>query len=232
MATEEQVFGEAPVGLVPVELDPEEDVSWHRKRAVADDADATQEGEDPELGMLTNEVRHARWQARKPVIEHLTEGIVKVPATDDSPEQLVPLFSEGERIVVECRSAFLNGSPWIYTLVGKVVSIDDESGEVRMFDEESDRAYPKTRLVSFHSDLFRFRLAPPRGNPFNVTLAKAHERKLAAEVKAQEAGEPVVKKGRGRPAGQKNRPKEVIKAEKEAYRQAMIAKKAARKARR
>jgi len=105
------------------------------------------------------------------------------------------------------RTDLLNGCPWLYTLVGKVRSIDDDTGLVTLWDEDSDQRNPMCRYVSFKSSLCIFKLAPVRGNPFDAA-------KIARVLPPRVPGEK--KRGRGRPKGSKNRPKEVIQAERAA----------------
>jgi hypothetical protein len=170
-----------------------------------------EDGEAQEEMSLSREQRHARWQSRKPGILHLSEGVTVTEL--DGETTYLPLFDVGSRIVVEIRTSLLKGSPWLETLVGKVRSIDDEAGLVSILDEDTDARLPAVRWVSFKDGLHDFRLAPARGNPFDAAAAKRIERELA-KAAAIAAGQ--VKRGRGRPPGSRNRPKEVIQAEKEA----------------
>jgi hypothetical protein len=186
--------------------------------------------------------RLARWQSRRPRIDHLPTGSVHVPVMlddDGSVEalaQVLPIFDVGDRIVVERRTDLLDGQPWLDTLVGRVFSIDDDTGVVCMLDEESDPRCPVRRYVSLRNELHDVRLAPARGNPFNAGLARAQlkeqERQRQAKLLQEQGLEAPAKRGRGRPAGSKNRPKEVVAAEKEQYRQEQVQKREERRKRR
>lgn len=154
-------------------------------------------------------VRKARWLARRPPIEHLKDAVVRTKLAGNE-DVVVPLFDVGDRIVVDCRTTWLKGEPWLYTVVGRVRSIDDDTGIVTLFDEESDPRLPQVRFVSFKDNLHILKLAPARGNPFDVSKIA----KVMKQVVAEQNGEK--KRGRGRPKGTLNRPKEVIAAEKEA----------------
>lgn len=172
---------------------------------------------DMEEAGLSDEQRRQRWLSRRPRIDHLKDAIVEVEAAEGTGTERVPLFDVGDRIVVDVCTSWLRGNPWIYTIVGKVRSIDDETGLVTMWDEDSDRYCPKLRYVNFkgeHSHLRTFKLAPAHGNPFTITAIRQASR---PEPKP---GDPP-KRGRGRPKGSKNRPKEVIQAEREAYKKMM-----------
>jgi hypothetical protein len=153
---------------------------------------------------LDSAARHARWQSHRPRIAHLKDGVTV--AELDGQRTWVPLFDVGQRIVVEVRTRFLKDDPWLHTIVGKVRSIDDDTGVVTMFDEDTDVRLQAVRYVSFKDELQTFKLAPERGNPFDATKVR-----VKPELKPGE-----VRRGRGRPKGSSNRPKEVIQAEREA----------------
>lgn len=195
-------------------------------------------------GLLSDEARYARWQARKPPTAHLQEAIVWPPGMSVP----VPAFDVGTRVVVEQRSSFLDPrpdpldeastvrEPWLRTVVGTVTEIDDEAGLFWVNDEASDQRWPRINCFSF--DPRRgcvVLMAPARGNPFDVSAVLAAAR--AAQRAAREAEDATLrasgqKRGRGRPPGAKNRPKDVVKAEREALRKIRAEKAAKRAARR
>jgi len=160
---------------------------------------------------MPDDKRRAAWQARRPNIDHLADGVAEHEGT------FLPLFDVGDRIVAEVKTEFLkhvDGTiPWIYTLIGKVRSIDDDTGIVSLWDEGSDARNPMVRWVTVRTPaLICIKLAPTRGNPFDA--AKARVKAPVAPSTAPD-GTPT-KRGRGRPPGTRNRPKEVIAAEKAA----------------
>lgn len=155
-------------------------------------------GED----LISNEARFERWQARRPNIDHLASGV----HVDPGDGSVVPLFDVGDRIVVDRRTTLLRGTPWLETIVGKVRSIDDDTGLVTVWDEDSDPRNPPCRYTNFKDALHIFKLAPARGNPFEPPPPPKQPK--PQRLPGQ--------KGRGRPKGSKNRPKDVIKAEREA----------------
>jgi hypothetical protein len=166
---------------------------------------ATETSQGPELSpdeILSDELRFRRWQDKRPPIGHLADAIhVPNDGTD-----AVPLFDMGDRIVVDCCTDLLRGLPWLQTIVGTVRSIDDTSGTVSLYDEDSDARNPMVRFVSFKSNLFTLKLAPAKGDPFEPPSPER-----------QPKPQPMPgQKGRGRPKGSKNRPKDIIKAEREA----------------
>lgn len=149
---------------------------------------------------LSREARLARWQAKRPNIDHLEFGVVMLTKDDQDqplpvPEPL-PLFDVGGRVVVDRRTAFLDGKPWLDTTVGFVRSIDDITGLVTVWDEESDPRSRTCRYFSYRDPLQTFKLAPAKGNPFDLPVAK--------KVVEREPGQ----RRRGRPKGSRNRSKE------------------------
>ena len=163
--------------------------------------------------------RRARWQSRRPRIDHLKDGVTRLE-DEDGTLTFLPLFDIGDRIVVDVRTSLLTGDPWLHTIVGKVRSINDDTGLVTLGDEDGDSRLLTTRYVSIKDPLSTFKIAPLKGDPFNAERIKA--------VKPPPApGE--VRRGRGRPAGSKNRSKEEIKAEREAYKAAREAKRGKRR---
>ena len=163
---------------------------------------------------LSQEQRFARWQAKRPNIDHLPEGVIQTfsePDPETGLKQLIllPAFDVGDRIVVDRRTTLLRNTPWLETIVGKVRSIDDDTGLVTVWDEDGDARNPPCRYVNFKDEYHIFKLAPAKGNPFEPPKP---EKKVAAPKDPN-------KRGRGRPKGSKNRPKDVIQAEKVARRQ-------------
>jgi hypothetical protein len=163
---------------------------------------------------LSSGAGEARRLARRPDTDHLKPGTV---STGEG--EVLPLFNAGDRIVVERCCSFLSGNPWLDTYIYKVVSIDDETGAVKCLDEDTEHH----STVSFKSKFQRVFLCPKTGNPFTETAKKLAAKEEARAVAKKEGlpsrdetpAAPVGKKGRGRPKGTKNRPKEVIMAEKQ-----------------
>jgi len=191
----------------------------------APEVDPAEQGEDPEEAGLSEDARRARWQARRPRIDHLKPAVISTPGDLDpstglQANDVLVLFDVGDRIVVDCRTPILTGAPWLQTIVGKVRSIDDDTGLVSIYDEDSDPRNPMVRWVTFKDEYHDFRLAPAKGNPFNAEKIKAVRPPPAP-------GEE--RRGRGRPKGSKNRPKEEINAEREAYKKLRDERKGRRK---
>lgn len=156
------------------------------------------EDEPSEDGSLTPEQREQKRLARKPNIDHLPDGTVLM----DNGE-ILPLFDVGDRIIVERLASCLFGLPWLDTRVYQVTKINDETGQVDCIDPE----FHHYACVGFKSPHQRFKLCPQKGNPF------AAPKKVQPPKQELAPGE---KKRRGRPKGSKNRPKEIIKQERQA----------------
>jgi len=140
---------------------------------------------------------------RKPNIDHLEDGTIKTLA-----EGVLPLFSNGDRIVAERMASCLPGNPWLDTRVYIVKSIDDETGEVRCVDEE----LVHYACIGYRSPFTRIKLVPRKmGNPFKVPV-----KRTPRQVELDAAVKPGEQKKRGRPKGSKNRSKAEVQAEKQA----------------
>jgi hypothetical protein len=164
---------------------------------------------------LSSGAGEARRLARRPDTDHLKPGTV---STGEG--EVLPLFNVGDRIVVERCCSFLSGNPWLDTYIYKVISIDDETGAIHCLDEDTEHH----STVSFKSKFQRVFLCPKTGNPFTETakkLAAKEEARVVAKKEGLAGPDGALqvlregKKGRGRPKGTKNRPKEVIMAEKQ-----------------
>lgn len=157
-----------------------------------------------EFGSLTPEQREQKRLARKPNIDHLVDGTV----TMDNGE-LLPLFDVGDTIVAERHISLMPGHPWLDTRVYVVNRIDDETGAIHCTDPE----YHHYACIGYKSPFTRIKLCPKGTNPFKAPKAEKPAAAPAAD------GSPAPKKGRGRPKGSKNRPKDVIKQERQARRE-------------
>jgi hypothetical protein len=131
-----------------------------------------------------------------------------------------PLFRAGDRLVVERRSVVLIGSPWIDTKVYRVLGVDQETGNIRFYDEQINQFAASN-----------YRTATARGSVFKLLPSGARTDNLGKRKRGRPRKEPVAgaevkpvstepKRRRGRPKGVKNRPKDVIAEEKRVRREA------------
>lgn len=165
---------------------------------------ASDEDEEYASASLTPEQREQRRLAKKPKIDHLQDGTTTL---DDG--SILPLFDVGDTIVAERHISFVDNHPWLDTRLYTVRSIDDEKGIVHCTDVE----LVHYACIGFKHPHTRIKLAPKRGNPFKAPKVE----KVQVELPPGE------KKKRGRPKGSKNRPKDVIKAEKQAKKEGKAA---------
>lgn len=167
--------------------------------------------DEASISLLSPAEAQAKREARRPDVSAFPDAL-------DAEGK--PLFRAGDRVVVERRSVILSGSPWIDTKVYRVLNVDQDTGNVRFYDEQ---------INQFASS--NYRTATARGSVFKLLPTGARtdnlgKRKRGRPRKATPAGQEVKpvstepKRGRGRPKGVKNRPKEVIAEEKRVRREA------------
>lgn len=156
--------------------------------------------------------------ASRPDISKLPNGI----GTDG-----IPTFVRGDKVVIERYSGILRGHPYLDTRTYVIQSIDVVTGKITMYDAAQGQ---------FATDNWKAGLK--NGNVYklakNTTIDLSSKRKRGRPRKNPDAptnvaikpvpivdinGMPVAKK-RGRPAGSKNRPKEIIMNEKRAKKDA------------
>lgn len=152
-------------------------------------------------------------EARKPNIDHLEDALTTL---DDG--TLVPLFGVGDKIVIERRATILPGSPWLDTATYTVTDIDDVSGDLKLVSD----GYGHSAMSNFVKGTaagYRFKI--PSGSSIGKKrrgVKGRGRRKVAAPapVSSPTPDTTLEKRGRGRPKGSKNRPKDVIDAERRA----------------
>jgi len=166
--------------------------------------DLTPETED---AFVAPEVREQKRLSRKPSIDHLKDGVL---TTDDGlgGTMHVPVFDVGDRIIVERHSQLLPGGPWLDTRVYLVKDIVDDAGLVHCWDEELQHY---ACMAFDRPDVQRIKLPPKKGNPFRAP--KATDGKPLQNSSVSQGDSATKRKGRGRPKGSKNRPKEEIRKE-------------------
>jgi hypothetical protein len=126
----------------------------------------------------------------------------------------LPVFSPGDKIVVERRNILQPGHPYLDTQTYLVRKINMANGDLVLWNEgltqwAMDNFVKGAAIGQVYKLAGRHDVAPKRkrGRPRKHPLSEADTA-------------PKEKKKRGRPPGSKNRPKEVIRAEKAAKRAA------------
>lgn len=167
------------------------------------DLDAPSYTVTPEQGALLLGPRRAR-EVSKPDISHLPDAL--------GPDGR-PLFRPGDKIVIERHAAVLAGSPYLDTRTYRVLALDEASGNVALYDDSlAQHAGTNWRSAPRGGDVFKFAAGTvssrrKRGRPKKSPAAPLPAPALLPD------GTPVKRK-RGRPPGKKNRPRDVVAAEK------------------
>lgn len=159
-----------------------------------------------------------------PKIDHLKDAVLLSP--EGKPELIVP---PGGRVIIERRSSILNGAPWIDTKVFEVREVDQENGLMKLWDPELHQHARDNWFVGLKVGS-RYKLPPLKGKwdaPPKVIPVSATPTTTTSVSSPVGEGEEV-KRRRGRPAGVKNRPKEVIQREKAEKAAAKAAKKSSK----
>ena len=139
----------------------------------------------------------------KPDISRLPEAVVGGVAQ----------FKEGDKIVIERYCSFLKGRPYLDTKTYRVVRHDEFTGRLHLFDEQLEQnAIMNWKEGLRHGTVFK--LATGKVDVSTKKKRGRPRKNPVEDVKEVDPNAP--KRGRGRPKGAKNRPKDEIKAEKEA----------------
>lgn len=146
---------------------------------------------------------------------------VNKPDISRLPDALVcgkPVFGPGDKIVVERYATCLTHRPYLDTRTYKVLSVDTSTGKVVLWDEALNQ-YGSTNYVQGSAAGYVFKMA--MGNAVATKKKRGRPRKnpIVPVTEGAAAGDEP-KRGRGRPKGSKNRPKEEVRAEKAAKREA------------
>lgn len=133
-----------------------------------------------------------------------------------------PSFTEGDKIVIERHVSFLANRPYLDTKTYKVRSINTDTGNLWLWDEQLQQSASDNYKAGLASGCRIYKVAMG----YNVSTKKKRGR--PRKEKPIDAAPPVVapeqKRGRGRPKGSKNRSRDEIKADKEAKRALRAAK--------
>ena len=163
--------------------------------------------------LLASEAKERARLASKPVLDALEDAV----ELDDAG---VPTFTvaPGDKVVIERYATILRGSPWLDTKVYTVESIDGVTGTLRLWDDE-EKCHAMTNYITGFAAGFKFKVPPSRGGMPSSQRRRGRPRKSpppgTTGASPASGGEPV-KRGRGRPPGTKNRPHDVVAAEKRA----------------
>ena len=156
--------------------------------------------------LMASEARERARLASKPNIDHLPDAVEK-----DELGRMVLLAKPGEKIVIERYATILRNNPWLDTKSYTVVSIDEATGRVYLWDDELQR-----RAMTDYVQALKVghRIKLPTARTVITTKRKRGRPKKNKSVEQAAPAPAGEKKRRGRPKGAKNRTKEEIAAEK------------------
>ena len=180
--------------------------------------------------ILDNEAKERARLAQKPIIDHLEDAI---ELDDDG----IPVFTipPGERVIIERYAAILATRPWLDTKMYTVETIDGVTGNLTLWDDDG-KCHAMSNYLTGPKVGYRFKVPPAKGNLQIQGRKRGRPRKVVPlgqekpveAVQLDENGQPIKKK-RGRPAGSKNRPRDVVAAERRAKAQVKSEKKKRKK---
>jgi hypothetical protein len=148
----------------------------------------------------------------RPDISHLD---MAVEVDDAGNVTFIP--EVGQKVVIERPATCLPGSPWLDTTLYTVLDIDPETGNLKLWRDELG-GFASSNYIEGLLQGYSFRLPPKKGP---IVKRKLRVKRLVKEDTVPTVTVPPgEKRARGRPKGSKNRPKDVIKAEKTARVQA------------
>jgi len=169
-----------------------------------------------EVDEITRAERLERAKASaKPLIDHLADAVGK-----DQFGNPILLAKVGDKIIIERIATVLSHKPWLDTKTYVITNVDGVTGDLVLMDTDLgqqagsnyitgvDRGYRFKLPNSKGMSIGKRKRGRPRKNPTGTP-------EPVKPIQLGPDGKPIAKK-RGRPTGTKNRPKEVIKAEKRA----------------
>jgi hypothetical protein len=131
----------------------------------------------------------------RPNIDHLVDAVVFL---DDGTPVFVP--EVGEKVIIEKYASLLVGRPWLNTRLYEVHEIDNDSGRLKLWDVENEQWCFSNFIEAPRDHGYRFKLPTRSG--------KIPKHKARNNSQPEHQMDSV-----GRPTGTRNRPKEVIEAE-------------------
>ncbi|NDC75781.1 hypothetical protein EBZ70_10985 [bacterium] len=176
------------------------------------------ESDSPSAFAAAAAAREAARLASRPNIDHLPDAIAK-----DEMGVWQLLARPGEKVIIERFSSILDGSPWMDTKTFVVDSIDGATGNIYLHDIELCRQ-SMTNIPTALKYGHRFKLPTARMPDLTSKRKRGRPKKVVTLADpppaAATSGEPTAPKKRGRPKGSKNRPSDVVAAERAAKKDA------------
>lgn len=123
------------------------------------------------------EKRRQLHEANRPEIMHLEDAIV---AMEDGSFILIP--QPGEKVIIERKLA--NGC-WLDTKLLRIISIDDETGDIKMYDDECQQYAHSNFITGPASYDYAFKLPPAKGY-FGGKRSRRRGRKKGSKNKVKD----------------------------------------------
>lgn len=144
--------------------------------------------DEDEIAREDPRIREQKRLLKKPSIDHLVDAVATL---EDGSLIFIP--DVRERVIIERTASMLSNRPWLDTRIYTVLQIDDETGNLKLWDDEFRQFAYSNFITGTRDHGYRFRLLPPKGNPFR----KQRRSRRGSRV----TEEPLVKepKKRGRP---------------------------------
>lgn len=153
--------------------------------------------------------------AAKPPIDHLEDAV----GTDQFGNPIL-LAKVGDRIIIERVASVLSHKPWLDTKTYVITNVDGFTGDLVLMDTDLHQQAGSNYITGLKHG-YRFKLPNSKGMSIGKRK-RGRPRKNPTgapepvkPVQLGPDGKPLAKK-RGRPAGTKNRSKDLIRAEKKA----------------
>jgi len=161
-----------------------------------------------DISALFDEEERQKTESKKPTLEGLSSAVKSVDG------KIVFIPEIDSRIAVEMNNVHVKSNSWLYTRVYIVKEINLENGNVRLWDEGRKQWASTNFITSFNSpNTVSIKIMPK-----NRTSIPEEGFPVRSSKTVKESIKPIVigpktPGKRGRPAGSKNRPKDVVKAE-------------------
>lgn len=152
-----------------------------------------------------------RNKANRPMIDHLPDAMER-----DELGRLVLNAKPGDKLIIERWATILAGKPWLDTKTYTIITIDEATGHLKLWDDDLQRN-AATNYISAVKAGYKFKLPTRKGMQIGKKK-RGRPKKNPTDAPGLEVAKPPSEgpKKRGRPAGSKNRDREVIAAEKKA----------------
>ena len=145
----------------------------------------------------------------KPTIDNLADAFIRMPDG-----RVLFLVQPGQRVIIERVTNLIGDGKlrWLDTETYLVVSVNQATGDL-VLNNTNLRCAARSNFITGLERGYRFKIPGSAGNVGKRRRGRPRKIRLDAEPRTTPE-QPVVKRGRGRPKGSKNRDKSIIAQEK------------------